>query len=141
MYQKMCFNLKNKVIGVNIDDIEIVQCRSLFQVMNFTKCHIKCFNHKWYEFLKYFISDLCKETYIVYKKGVLIGGFSLLVDEEPYLYDFMILSKYQNQGLGKKTVLKIIELIEGYSFLYLYVDKENKKAVRVYKKLGFSFVK
>lgn len=55
-----------------------------------------------------------------------------------FLFDVMIYNQFQNNGYG---TLMIKELIKSYKKpLSLYVDKSNKKAIHIYKKLGFKTI-
>ena len=59
-----------------------------------------------------------------------------------YLYSFRIKPEYRNLGLGTKMldVLENCLLDLNYSRLTLNVARENKDAIRLYQRLGFSIV-
>jgi len=54
------------------------------------------------------------------------------------LVSMIVLPEYRHQGIGKKlTFFAIKNLPKKIKLLILAVDKENKKAIRFYKKSGF----
>lgn len=57
-----------------------------------------------------------------------------------YLYDYAIAEEYQGQGLGYHFLVTIAKSIkeQGFKFMELTVDSENKPAIKLYKeKVGF----
>lgn len=58
-----------------------------------------------------------------------------------FIYDFLILEEYQNQGHGSKAMTCIEEAAHeaGAKKLGLHVFAHNKRAVHVYEKSGFEF--
>lgn len=75
-------------------------------------------------------------------KGSLVGyiGFSRYKEgKKKYLGigNFMILKKYQRNGMGSKVISDIIDRYkDNYDEIYCYVDKDNKKAIKFYKNIG-----
>lgn len=75
-------------------------------------------------------------------KGSLVGyiGFSRYKEgKKKYLGigNFMILKKYQRNGMGSKVISDIINRYkDNYDEIYCYVDKDNKKAIKFYKNIG-----
>lgn len=75
-------------------------------------------------------------------KGFLVGyiGFSRYKEgKKKYLGigNFMILKKYQRNGMGSKVISDIIDRYkDNYDEIYCYVDKDNKKAIKFYKNIG-----
>lgn len=58
-----------------------------------------------------------------------------------FIYDFLILEAYQNQGYGTKamTLIENKARAVGASSLSLHVFAHNERAVHVYKSKGFHF--
>jgi len=88
------------------------------------------------------------EFYFVYLKNVLVGYFKLNKNEaqtEQFakrsmeLERIYVLKDFQNQGIGKLMLLKVIDIAKHCkaSFLWLGVWQENKNAVRFYETFGF----
>ena len=75
-------------------------------------------------------------------KGSLVGyiGFSRYKEgKKKYLGigNFMILKKYQRNGIGSKVISDIIDRYkDNYDEIYCYVDKDNKKAIKFYENIG-----
>lgn len=75
-------------------------------------------------------------------KGSLVGyiGFSRYKEgKKKYLGigNFMILKKYQRNGMGSKVISDIIDRYkDNYDEIYCYVDKDNKKAIKFYENIG-----
>ena len=67
---------------------------------------------------------------------------SILVKENYVLWRLMINKKYQNKGLGKKTIDATINLIRTFPFgetkmVWLSCEPENTRAKDIYIKYGF----
>ena len=74
----------------------------------------------------------------IYLNDKHVGYVSIIKrDDGLELSDFYIFKEYQNQGIGTQ-VLKI--LINQYQHLYLYVFKNNLRAINLYQRLGFSII-
>ena len=55
--------------------------------------------------------------------------------KDGYLLDEIYLeSLYRNQGIGTSI---ICDILKQYAVVYLWVYKKNRKAIRLYKRLGF----
>ncbi|KGA95947.1 diamine acetyltransferase [Alkalihalobacillus alcalophilus ATCC 27647 = CGMCC 1.3604] len=55
----------------------------------------------------------------------------------------MIDQKYQGKGLGKITMLKLIDIVAeryGVKIIYLSIIEENEIAYRLYKSIGFEYI-
>lgn len=76
---------------------------------------------------------------------VIIGEFKLdsPVSDLKYwwFYEFLIYDKYRNQGNGTKAMKLILQLKQlKRKYILLTVDRENKHAIYIYKKLGFELI-
>jgi ribosomal protein S18 acetylase RimI-like enzyme len=68
--------------------------------------------------------DYCKETNI-------------------YWLGICILDEYQGKGFGNQMMIKLIEIFKEKQLskeLYLTVDKDNQKAINLYKKFNFDLI-
>ena len=81
----------------------------------------------------------CLEIKAIYKNGTLIGFFMLTSKIRPIYIEYLMLDKkYQNQGLGKYCIKKIIKYIKNnYIVNSIYVSTSNPKAFYLYLKYGF----
>lgn len=83
------------------------------------------------------------KPFAIYHDDNLVGF--VMFDDDPKeremgIWRMMFDTKYQNQGLGYKTLRKIIEESKekkAYDYLYLYCSPLNKRAMHLYKKVGF----
>lgn len=79
----------------------------------------------------------------VYNDDELIGFLLYGVDEDtnrPILVRYMIDKKFQGKGLGKKAILKLLDLMKteyGNVKFYTTVSSENISAESLYKSVGF----
>jgi len=60
-------------------------------------------------------------------------------DNHIYWFGICILDNYQSKGYGKKLLEYILnnDKIKNLNSIYLTVDKNNEKAINLYKKYGF----
>ncbi len=73
---------------------------------------------------------------IIYNNKI-IGSFLVKnIDEGLLLDEIFIEKEYRNMGLGSSIIRKIIK--ESENNIYLWVYKNNDKAIKLYQKLGFS---
>jgi RimJ/RimL family protein N-acetyltransferase len=66
--------------------------------------------------------------------GTLIGTAEIEPNEK-MLERFVIFEPYQNKGYGQKI---LSGLIDGYGIQKLWVRSDNKRAIHVYEKAGFT---
>jgi ribosomal protein S18 acetylase RimI-like enzyme len=92
--------------------------------------------------------DSNSDFYFVYLKNVLVGYFKLnkndaqsekFAQSSIELQRVYVLKDFQNQGIGKHILLKVITIakLNKVKFLWLGVWQENKNAVRFYEFYGF----
>jgi len=83
-------------------------------------------------------------NFLLKDKGKIIGYFcSLITGNIIHITNFAIVKKYQNKGIGYlffNTLLQFFIKNNSPTF-FLEVRKSNKKAIHLYKKLGFNIVK
>lgn len=111
---------------------------------------------KLYNIFKY-ASGLEKEEVLRIKKYIdehiplEISGYKMVIcdgkkigccfvcdkDDGVILDEIFIEEGYRNKGIGSDIIKKILENNE---IVYLWVYKENFKAIRLYKKLGFGII-
>ena len=80
------------------------------------------------------INDYC--NIIVDNK--IVGCILLTNNDSGKLLDEIYLEeKYRNKGIGTKIIM---DILNNNDVVYLWVYKENKKAISLYKKLGFNVI-
>lgn len=69
----------------------------------------------------------------------IIGCLLLTKNEDGKILDELYLEEnYRNKGIGSDIIKNIIKKNDT---IYLWVYKENKKAIELYKRLGFNIIK
>ena len=85
------------------------------------------------------------KPYAIYNDEVMIGFIMLIVDRknnECEIWEFVIDKKHQGKGYGKNATKVVIEHIKkefSCNNIFLSVFPENKVAIKVYERCGFSF--
>ena len=78
------------------------------------------------------INDYC--NIIVDNK---IVGCILLTKNGKLLDEIYLEEEYRNKGIGTKIIM---DILDNNDVVYLWVYKENEKAISLYKKLGFNVI-
>ncbi|EQB88858.1 diamine N-acetyltransferase [Clostridium punense] len=79
----------------------------------------------------------------IYEDNVLIGFLLYGIEEDtgkPMLLRYMVDKKFQEKGLGKKALLKLLDLIKieyGNIKFYTTVSPKNVSAEKLYESVGF----
>lgn len=74
-----------------------------------------------------------------FKDGEKVGTASIcgVGTDDPYLYDFVVEPSQRGKGYANDMMQ---HMIDEYDALHLYVDKDNYKAINLYKKFGWNIV-
>ena len=84
------------------------------------------------------VNEIYKDYYNIIIDDKIIGSVCIRDLENAKLLDEIYLEKeFRNKGIGTDIIRKIIENNES---VYLWVYKENIKAVLLYKRLGFKII-
>ena len=84
------------------------------------------------------VNEIFKDYYNIIIDDKIIGSVCIRDLENAKLLDEIYLEKeFRNKGIGTDIIRKIIENNKN---IYLWVYKENSKAVLLYKRLGFIIV-
>ena len=76
------------------------------------------------------------KVFIAYD-GKAIGCIAIKEDTTIEVGRLYVLPDYRNQGIGKNIIKNILKQNDT---VYLWVYKKNKKAIKLYKKLGFNII-
>ncbi|QST00027.1 GNAT family N-acetyltransferase [Pontibacillus sp. ALD_SL1] len=80
----------------------------------------------------------------IYFENLLVGFtmYCLDVDDKEYwIYRLMIDARYQSKGYGRAAMEKLIDRIkqdQNHEVIYLSFEPDNRQAMKLYEKLGFS---
>ena len=80
---------------------------------------------------------------IIQNKPVAYGHIDYSKDENKYWLGICLLEEYQGKGYGKQIMNKLIDTFNNsinIDRLYLTVDKDNTKAISMYKNYLFSII-
>lgn len=81
------------------------------------------------------ISKLLKEYKIIMKDNIVIGCVLKTLFRDGILLDEIYLEEsYRNKGIGSDNIKK---LVDNHPIIYLWVYKNNKKAINLYRKFNF----
>tara|TARA_Y100000590_G_scaffold446672_1_gene580709 strand:+ start:70 stop:525 length:456 start_codon:yes stop_codon:yes gene_type:complete len=101
-------------------------------------------NKKKQDLIKY-IENLPKNEFIfgVFKNKRHVANFKITKKEKELYIGFLVFLKFQGKGIIQKIFSKILNLkiikSNNYHKLNLGVDTKNKRAIKLYKKLGFKY--
>lgn len=97
--------------------------------------------------LEKYLKNLPKNEilYGIFKKKIHVANFKIKILKSRVHIGFLVFIKHQGKGMIQKVFHKIIKLgifkKNNIRFIYLGVDKENLRAINLYKKLGFKYQK
>lgn len=89
------------------------------------------------------------DIFVMYEQNVLIGELHVMYENEDenyavrnrraYLFAFRIREGYQNQGYGNRLLREVISDLQekGYTEFTVGVEDDNKRAIHLYRSLGF----
>ena len=92
--------------------------------------------------LQEILKDPSIMVYILEREGQVLGSLSMQLKTDlsiAYIYDVAIMEKYRGQGLGTYMLNQSMRELEAHHIntVSLTVTGQNKKALSLYKKLGF----
>ena len=132
----MCYN-KYKLENASINDIERIKKYKLNTIFEFAKDLDK----EEVERINNYVNEIVPKQILEYKNiilnNIVVGSFLLTKNEPGLLLDeIFIEEQYRNKGLGASIIKDIISKTN--SNVYLWVYKDNIKAINLYNKLGFN---
>ena len=132
----MCYN-KYKLENASINDIERIKKYKLNTIFEYAKDLDK----EEVERINNYVNEIVPKQILEYKNiilnNIVVGSFLLTKNEPGLLLDeIFIEEQYRNKGLGASIIKDIISKTNNN--LYLWVYKDNIKAINLYNKLGFN---
>ncbi len=133
--------LDYRIINAQERDIEILSSIKLVTMIDDDMDKVLTYNDKD-KIRKTVLKDI-KKTYMDYKllfiDGKVVGAYYVMPYENGYMIDEIFLFKeYRNKGLGTNILDK---LKKEYPILYVWVYKNNTKAIEFFQKRGFISIK
>lgn len=129
---------------LKVRNVEISDLKEVYDI------ELKCFREDPYPFkLILFYFTLFRETFIVIECINKVIGYAIGVVEyhrgvkRGHIISIAIHPLYQGLGLGKILLKKLEEILylNGATYIYLEVRETNKRAISLYRKLGYRVVK
>ena len=132
----MCYN-KYKLENASIKDIERIKKYKLNTIFEYAKDLDK----KEVEKINNYVNKTIPKQIFEYKNivlnNIIVGSFLITKNENGLLLDeIFIEEQYRNKGIGTSIIKDIIS--KSNNNVYLWVYKDNIKAVNLYNKLGFN---
>ena len=92
------------------------------------------------EYVTNSVSEMFKDYYNIVLDDKIIGSILLKDIQEGKLIDEIYIEKeFRNNGIGTDIIMKVVKKSNNKN-IYLWVYKENIKAVSLYKRLGFKII-
>ena len=92
------------------------------------------------EYVTNSVSEMFKDYYNIIFDDKIIGSILLKDIQEGKLIDEIYIEKeFRNNGIGTDIIMKVVKKSNNKN-IYLWVYKENIKAVSLYKRLGFKII-
>ena len=131
----MCYN-KYKLENASIKDIERIKKYKLNTIFEYAKD----LDNEEVEKINNYVNKTISKQICEYKNIVLnnivVGSFLITKNENGLLLDeIFIEEQYRNKGIGTSIIKSVIS--NANNNVYLWVYKDNIKAIKLYNKLGF----
>lgn len=132
----MCYN-KYKLENASIKDIERIKKYKLNTIFEYAKDLDK----KEVEKINNYVNKTTPKQIFEYKNivlnNIIVGSFLITKNENGLLLDeIFIEEQYRNKGIGTLIIKDIVS--KSNNNVYLWVYKDNIKAVNLYNKIGFN---
>lgn len=132
----MCYN-KYKLENASIKDIERIKKYKLNTIFEYAKDLDKEEVEKINNYVNKTISNQIFEYKNIVLNNIIVGSFLITKNENGLLLDeIFIEEQYRNKGIGTSIIKDVIS--KSNNNVYLWVYKDNIKAVNLYNKLGFN---
>lgn len=132
----MCYN-KYKLENASIKDIERIKKYKLITIFEYAKDLDKEEVEKINNYVNKTISNQIFEYKNIVLNNIIVGSFLITKNENGLLLDeIFIEEQYRNKGIGTSIIKDVVS--KSNSNVYLWVYKDNVKAVNLYNKIGFN---
>lgn len=132
----MCYN-KYKLENASIKDIERIKKYKLNTIFEYAKDLNKEEVEKINNYVNKTISNQIFEYKNIVLNNIIVGSFLITKNENGLLLDeIFIEEQYRNKGIGTSIIKDVVS--KSNSNVYLWVYKDNIKAVNLYNRIGFN---
>ena len=130
-YQIVIEEIEYSFINATIDDIDYLKDAKLYNIFNYAN---NLEQEEIDKIIRYVDNNISKEI----KDYKIIGCYLVLKkDDGVILEEIYLENKYRNKGIGTNIIK---DILKHNPIVYLWVYKDNKKALSLYKKLGFNIL-
>ena len=130
--------MKYELISAENDDISYLKDAKLYNLFSYAHNLSKEEMFKITKYIDKHISMEIKHYKIIVCDNKKVGCCLVIEKDDGVIIDEIYLEeKYRNQGVGTNIIKRILQ---NNSIVYLWVYKENIKAISLYKKLGFNII-
>ena len=132
----MCYN-KYKLENASIKDIERIKKYKLNTIFEYAKDLDKEEVEKINNYVNKTISNQIFEYKNIVLNNIIVGSFLITKNENGLLLDeIFIEEQYRNKGIGTSIIKDVVSKSNNNAYLWVY--KDNIKAVNLYNKIGFN---
>ena len=132
----MCYK-KYKLENASIKDIERIKKYKLNTIFEYAKDLNKEEVEKINNYVNKTISNQIFEYKNIVLNNIIVGSFLITKNENGLLLDeIFIEEQYRNKGIGTSIIKDVVS--KSNSNVYLWVYKDNIKAVNLYNRIGFN---
>lgn len=127
------------LVTANNDHIELLKKYKLSNILNFAKNISEVEKNQIINYVNTEVQKHVKDYKIIKVDSSIVGSFLVVKYEDGILLDEIYLEKeYRNKKIGSSI---INNLINEHNIIYLWVYKENLKAIKLYKRYNFIIIK
>ncbi|MBE5745948.1 MAG: GNAT family N-acetyltransferase [Clostridiales bacterium] len=124
-----------ELIEAKNEDFEFIKNAKIITIFDYAKNISDEEREDILSYVNRFTEKFLKDYKIISKNNIKCGVFLIRDYEDGVLLDeIYLLPEYRNLGIGSNIIKS--EIVK-HSKVYLWVYKENLKAINLYKKLGF----
>ena len=132
----MCYN-KYKLENASIKDIERIKKYKLNTIFDYAKDLDKNEIERINNYVNETIPKQIDEYKNIVLNNIIVGSFLITKNENGLLLDeIFIEEQYRNKGIGTSIIKDVVS--KSNNNVYLWVYKDNIKAVNLYNKIGFN---
>ena len=132
----MCYN-KYKLENASIKDIERIKKYKLNTIFEYAKDLDNEEVEKINNYVNKTISNQIFEYKNIVLNNIIVGSFLITKNENGLLLDeIFIEEQYRNKGIGTSIIKDVVS--KSNNNVYLWVYKDNIKAVNLYNRIGFN---
>lgn len=137
-YRIVIEEIEYNFINATIDDIDYLKDAKLYNIFNYANNLEQEEIDKIIRYVDNNISKEIKDYKIITYNNKRIGCYLVLKkDDGVILEEIYLENKYRNKGIGTNIIK---DILKHNPIVYLWVYKDNKKALSLYKKLGFNIL-